>query len=522
METFSGLAHSFKEFEKAAQNKSQMQAAKPFPDADMIEERRVHRLSESARDFWKFDGIYFPTAMYSDGFSQPAKFHKDLVKIADTPGVQVVAGPRKHGKTATIKKLLIYRLLTGQLRYAAVASSVLEPNARNILSDIATLIRDNPRIMYDYKVVIDTDNADQFSFYVEGLTGKRIVEPFSEGRSVRSASSGFDRPQFILYDDLETRTTPIGGEHTKSRIRLLGESYQSLVDNGTLVCLGNNFDRSGYINVLLEEQKKNIIGQGWKVHVYKAWEKGKPLWKSRYPCKTEAELRAKLKPLDEAEWQGDFQQNPIPPDGFYFKRPHHEYDGALPSDCKGVIFADPNLSLTGQGDTGAIVVYLHSAKNQKYYIPELRCKSYSNSNELVESYFELYQRYKKYIFACGWDGNVTQEATWTNFIRNWCQLNDTPFPRIEYKRYKVDLLAKNVKLGWDKGDIVFHKSIARTDEGKVFLNQVFAFSGKTANKKDDGPDVMISAHELAHERHLVRLKASTAIEVFTLTNSYSF
>lgn len=522
MEKFSSLEHSFKRFEKEAESRSQLQAAKPFPDDMMTESKRLHRLSEAEKNFWYFDEVYFPSDMYSDGYSKPDKFHKDIYKLSHEPGVNIIAGPRKHGKTATIKKVLVYRLLLGKIRYAGVASESLTPTARNILSDVATLIRDNPRIMHDFKVQIDSDNGDEFSFYVPGINGKRIVQPFSQGRSVRSASSGFDRPQFILYDDLETRTSSIGGEFTKSRIRLLAESFQSLADGGTIVCLGNNFDRSGYINTLLDEQNKGIISDGWRVHIFKAWQRGRPLWKNRYNAKSESELRRMLKPLDEAEWQGDFMQNPIPPDGFYFKRPHHEYHGALPSDCKGVIFADPNISLTGKGDTTAIAILLHSAKTQKYYVPEVRCRSFSNSNELISTYFELYQKYKKYIFACGWDGNVNQEAVWTNFIKDWCTINKMPFPRVEYKRYQVDLLAKNARLAWDAGDILFCEGLSNEDEGRMFLDQVFAFSGKKANKKDDAPDDLISLFQFIHERHLVKRKQSTAAEVFTLTNSYSF
>ena len=521
MEKFSSLEHSFKRFEKEAESRSQLQAAKPFPDEMMTEAKRLHRLSEAAKNFWYFDKMYFPQEMYSDGYSAPAKFHKDIVKLTDVCGVNIIAGPRKHAKTGVFKKRFIYELLFDKLCYLGVGSGTL-PQARNILSDFSTLIGDNPRIMHDFRLNIESDNSDEFSFYVPGISRKRIIQPFSEGRSVRSASAGFNRPEKMVLDDLETSTSPIGGTHTNERIRFISESFQSLTDNGVVICLGNNFNRSGYISVLLDEQKKGIIGKNWHVHVFKAWQNGKPLWKERYNAKTESELRAMLKPLDEAEWQGDFMQNPIPPDGFYFKRPHHEYHGALPADCKGVIFADPNISLTGKGDTTAIAILLHSAKTQKYYVPEVRCRSFSNSNELITTYFELYQKYKKYIFACGWDGNVNQEAVWTNFIKDWCTINKMPFPRVEYKRYQVDLLAKNARLAWDAGDILFREGLSNEDEGRLFLDQVFAFSGKKANKKDDAPDDLISLFQFIHERHLVKRKQSTASEVFTLTNSYSF
>jgi len=86
----------------------------------------------------------------------------------------------------------------------------------------------------------------------------------------------------------------------------------------------------------------------------------------------------------------------------------------------------------------------------------------------------------------------------------------------------VDLLAKNAKAAWAAGDILFKKGIAKEEEGELFLNQVFAFVGKKADKKDDAPDVLISANELIHEMALVKRPSVSQHTSFTITNTYSF
>lgn len=525
METkFSAIELQMKKFERDTETRSLLQTSTPFAQKDMTDAKRAERRRRADANYWFFDRCYFPHDMYSDGYSKSSKFHKKLFQISNTPGVHVVAGPRKHGKTATFKKIETWRLLTGRTRFLGVGSQNL-PVARAIMSDIAMLIRDNPRIMSDFNIAVIEDNNDVFSFYVPGIKGSRVINPFSEGRSIRSASSGFDRPQRVLYDDLETRITPIGGHHTKDRVRMLAESYQSMSDNGTLITLGNNFDKRGYIQYLLNEQEQGIINKNWHVHVFPAWDEktNSPLWAERYNADSEAALKSMLKPLDHSEWSGDFMQKPVPSDGYVFNRPHHEYD-ELPDDALGVMFADPNLSLRSKGDTAAIVVLLYSPKNHEFYIPDLYCKSYSFSSDLLDDYFKLYQRYKKQLIRQGWDGNVNQESTWTNFVRNWCLINKIPFPTIEYCKYNVDLLSKNASTAWNEGRIKFRKGLSNTKEGEVFLDQVFSFISKKEKKKDDAPDVLISAYELIHERGLGKKHedAASRYSIVTITDVYSF
>jgi hypothetical protein len=288
-------------------------------------------------------------------------------------------------------------------------------------------------------------------------------------------------------------------------------------EKGSLVVLGNNFDVKCAFNRLLIEQYEGTLSPNWKVKVFKAW-KNKPLWKERYPAKNEAELMRMLKPKDMSEWLADFQQEPTPPDGFLFQRLNPiPLWNTIPEDARGVLYCDPNLSKKGKGDSTAIIPLLYSPKYDLYYIPDLVCHSFYDSDMLLNEYLK---RRTQYIRYCGFDGNVSQESTWTNNIRHWCRNNKKPFPTVFYKRYKVDELSKNAAMAWNSGKVLLPPWITSTKDGQSFLSQLFSFRGKKANLKDDGPDGFVSAFELLHEMHLGQRTSSNRVSV--ITDFYNF
>lgn len=510
-------------FQKKVEQDKLFQSVIPFPEKEMTEQARLRRLKKVTK-FQHFDTTYFTADSYSAGYSAPAPFHKKLQTICDTKGVHIVAGPRKHGKSATVKKKLIHKLLHGEIQFALVASETLD-GAEEILEDIMYMITQNPRIMSDFKPeILKSDASKEFSFFVPGQPGIRSVKIFSGNKSPKGKSKGLNRPQFILIDDLETRTSPGGRKQAKKRVNLIREAYSSLGDGGTLVCLGNNFRTNCYIDYIIHEKKDATTRSKWNVYIFQAWSKGS-LWPQRYPAKTEKELRDLLEITDDSEWNGDYQQKPVPDDGFTFHRPHHEYDGEIPPDAKGVIWSDPNLSLKDEGDTTAICIYLFSPRTGYFYIPDVACRSFSDSNEQLDVYYALYQKYKRYLYAQGWDGHVTQEATWTNFTRNFCTIRGTTFPQINYRKYKVDLLSKNCAGVWNRGEVKIRKGLIETDEGKEFFAQVFAFTKKADEDRDDAPDSMISCHEFIHERGFgqkVNAGKNDSIDLFIFDNYISF
>jgi len=504
---FSRIEHVMQQFHSELLDNKRFAPVAPFPPTEATQEKSSARVERSMNDFWFFDAIYFKKDMYSDGYSIPSAFHKKIVRLFTQPGIVVILGPRKHGKTATAKKYLVWLLLTGKVSFAGTLSQTLT-TSRNILSDIYHLIAENARIEHDFKPVFEEARADQLTFSSPILKNKIRLMAFSEGRSVRGASMLFDRPQFILCDDLESSQSPLGDEHTYARLRIINEAFHSMSKNATLAVLGNNFDERCALNRLLVEHNEGILPDHFHVHVFKAFE-NKPLWPERFPAKSEDELRRMLKVSDDHEWYAEFQQTPTPPDGFIFRRlsPLPTYS-ILPDDAKGVIYCDPNLAKKGRGDTTAIISLLYSPSTDKYYVSSVVCRSFSDSNALLSCVLNIKsQRHR----AIGFDGHVNQESTWTNNIRNYCRLHNIPYPFVTYCRYHTDELAKNIQGVWNEGRILLPDNITSTDDGKRFLTQIFAFAGKKANLQDDAPDALICAFELLHERKLVRTSSPSRL-----------
>ncbi len=285
------------------------------------------------------------------------------------------------------------------------------------------------------------------------------------------------------------------------RIEKIGETAKSLRKNSVFFILANDFKVVSAIHILRLQWENNLLPKGYFFHIYKAWQYGHALWK-RYKAKTEAELRALIMPLNEADWQGNYQMNPIPPEGDFFKREYY-LESQAPSSLKCVLYCDPNLSKKNKGDTTAIVVFGYSAKKDMYYIVDAICHSYSDSNKLLQDVLGLKAKYPN-IYAIGFDGNVSQEATWSQHVRNQCTITGLPFPAIEYKRYHVNDLAKNFQITYNGFSVAFPVGFSKSEVGETFLNQFYSFTGTKGSSKDDAPDALICGFEFLHERKLAR------------------
>lgn len=473
---------------------------------------RATRIARSMADYWYWKRTYFVEDAYTS-YAPPAQFHRTLVEIMGSPGVQVVAGPRDHAKTVEAKQYAAWLLLTGRYRITGTISSTM-PKSSNILKDITSILEEHPRITEDWRPEIKVANTEalQMRTRVSGPgpgSHWRYMEAFSEGKSVRGYSRAFGRPSWILGDDIETLQSAMGSDQVEARIRMVAEAYSSLERGGTLVWLGNNLDTRCALNRLLIEQEQGILPGHWRVHVFRAWQDGKPLWSRRFPARTEKALRKKLGAKDEADWQANFQQNPIPSEGIVFLREHYKEYTQLPDDAMGVLFVDPNLALKSMGDTTAIVSLLYSPERDLYYLAEFRCKSYADPNLLLTNVLTIRDhlnegRETPRIFLIGMDGHVSQESNWTAHIRNYCRIQRRPFPRLKFCRIQVDLAATNLQAIYAGNRLHFPLGMAHTEEGSRALTQWFAFKGKKAGRADDFPDSMISANELLHETGFVR------------------
>jgi len=543
MESFSFLDHSFSEYKEQITG-GLFPETHEFCIEEKTKEAREKRLNKIQDDYWLFDETYFPPEYYQDTYSKPNIMHHYIIDAAQAPGVHVIFGPRKHGKTPTGKKVLLWLMITGQVHIAGTYSEGLLISG-NILRDLYILTWFNPRLKADFNPKFVQANTDQITVIFNGLKKERCyITAFSEDRSVRGYTRGFSRPEFLLGDDLETLQSSFTQKAVTLRLQKIAESYQSCTDNATFLIFGNDFSLRSGLHQLRSLGEMNLLPKHYHVTVFKAWyakrekltspqipapierklDKTKlskkaqriiaveeqkvvyinrgPLWKERYNVSNESELRSFLKPVSEADWQANFQANPVPEDGDFFKREFYcEYE-TLPPDLRCVVYCDPNLAKKSKGDTTAAVAFGYSAKLDRFYIAGAICKSFSDSNELLDRILKLRETVK--CVGLAFDGNVSQESSWTQHVKNYSILQNIPFPHIEYKRYHVNDLAKNLQLIYNEGRLLFPRNFSDTKEGELFMNQFFAFRGEKESNADDAPDALICALEFIYERRIIR------------------
>jgi hypothetical protein len=502
-----------------------MAPAKPFPEKEMTEAKRKERLEKSNNDFWFFDKTYFPKEYYPD-YAPAGKFHQELISIADLKDkkAHIISGSRSVAKTSMFKKKFIYDFLHGKRRNMAAASETLDPPS-NFLLDIIYFLETNERIKYDYKIDWYEKSSEKLFAKSELNLNGTFVDILSIERSSKGRSRGlFLRYDLIFLTDWENRTSSLTTEAVEKRILRLNEMRTSLADDGVMIAEGNNFDPDCAQNHLLLEQEKGILSPEFVLHIYPAWDdkrkwNAKSLWPQKYPAKTEDELKALMKPKDDYDWSGDFQQHPIKKSGNIFPDTFYAEWDMLPKDIKSVTFTDPNCALKAKGDTTAITALGFSPSQQKFFISRARCKSYDNSNDLLTDLLMMLKEWKPFahIIDNAFDGNVAQESTWENNIRNFTRVHQFPYPAITFKRYKIDDLAAPVEAEWKQNKFLFPTGFSKTEEGKRYLKQLFGFSTKKAKKKDDAPDSLISAYTFLVEKGIAHIGANSGTEFISVS-----
>jgi len=474
--------------------------ANGFDEKLLTPKWRKYRKTYSKRSFEYFSRTYFPPEVHRQGYFKPGRLQLAIPEIATKKGLHLILGPRGYGKTVTALMTTVWLFLTHNKVFFGTYSETMD-KARALMRTIANILRENTRINQDWGISIESENDDELVFKIAGNTLRKRLKPYSPGRSMRGAVAGFDRPEFILADDVETESSSLEPEIVAQRLRKLEEALKSLADGGTFIILANNFNEECAGNKLLIQQDDGKLAPGHTVHVFPAWsDVAGPLWSDRYPAKTEEELQ-QLHQADDEEWSGNFQQRPEALGGFIFPKQHFELYDELPYDARGITYCDPNLALNLEiSDTTAMGGLLYSPEQNCFYAYRLRCKAFGDSDELLNGFLDTYDPQRIKVMA--FDGHVNQEAIWTNMVRNWAIRHQRPYPPIDYRRYDVDLHAKTASMIYHQGRIKFPRGWIETEEGQRFYKQIIRFKGKKNKRKGqrvDAADWLICAFQYIHE-----------------------
>jgi len=466
--------------------------------------------------FWKFDTWYFPPEAYDGQYAKPSRqFHGVIIDACGKSAREcsLVIGPHDHAKSSFIYKKIVHAILTGERHFVGLVSQTLE-TPTSILKAVSYFIQTNERIRHDFPdLKIDIDSAEEMHLRTRD-NRSCWVKCFSEWKSPRGKNVDlFQRPDWIVIEDFENVTSSMEPDMVEKRRRKLAEYQSALAEDGTLTMTSNNFHPECVSNKMLLEYQQGTLDRSWTVMHFDVWyTRGErcenshlgPLWPERFPASTIEELRAMLKPMDEDAWLGSYRGRPRKPQGFYFASAAYREWTQLPKDIVALLWCDPNLADKSKGDTTAMHAMLFSRSTGSKYIVQPRCRSFRDSNELLDSYFDIVRwlyEMRITIAGMGFDGNVSQESHWLQHLRNYAFQKKIPMPRVEFKKYRVADLAKNTQVEFNEGRFLFPKGFAQTEEGKRYLEQLWAFSGtKRSGTKDDAPDALICVNEFLYEK----------------------
>lgn len=507
----SHIEHSIARLEERRALESLYSPAPAWPAKEQSKARIAMRRLGIIRKFAEFDRLYFPPDVYDGQYAPTNHFHATIAAACEKSGrvCTLILGPHDHAKSATVYKKIVHAALTGERHFVGVVSETLDA-PEQVIRAVSGFLQTNDRIRHDFPdLEILGDSAGELRLRTRDNARGCVIKSFSEWKSPRGKNVNlFQRFDLIIVEDLENRMSSMEADMVEKRRRKLAEYQSALADDGCLVMTANNFDENCVGNHLLREHEAGTLDASWRVFAFQAWglngqATAGPLWPERFPAKNEAALRAMLKPMDEETWAGSYQQQPRKPKGFYFESSRYEEYDSVPSDAVALTWCDPNLAEKSKGDTTAMCALLYSRATGKKYIFRPRCRSFRDSNDLLDAYFDIVSdlyAVRIPVVAMGFDGNVSQESHWLNHLRNYAYRRSMPFPRVEFRRYRVNDIAKNTQADFNAGGYLFPAGFARTDEGKRFVDQLWAFTGRKASRKDDAPDALICITEFLYEK----------------------
>ena len=469
------------------------------------------RRRQAALNYDEFDRIYFPPEMYADGYAEPNAFHFRIVDACCESGkvVTLILGPNGCAKSVTIYKQDVWAALTGRRHCIVYASETLKTPSM-IIRAIKLMLQTNKRIAFDFPdMKFVSESIEYLHVRTNDNAAGTVFVQASMDSSIRGMLVGIaQRPDLVHCTDVENRSSSMKETAVKERRDLVEEIRNALSPSGCVTIDANNFDERSLVNQYCRDFDSGRLDRKFVVLRFPAWgmyyddrgafcldqngTKEGPLWKSRFPARSIAELRSMMGTSSDEDWNGGQQQKPMKPKGDYFKAEHAIVYDNLPRDLVAVTYVDPSLAKKGRGDRTCLGAMLYSQSVQLFFAYGIRYLSYSESNDLLDDLRKLWQdliRMKVTILSSAMDGNVNQESNWSQHVQNYCTIKRVMAPPIDYLHNNVELIAKIAQTYWADKKVrmpgVWHSDEERT----YFENDLYAFTGrKLAGAKDDAPD----------------------------------
>lgn len=173
------------------------------------------------------------------------------VKLAEPTGMSrfAIGLPRGHAKSTVVKLLVLWSLFYSRKRFVLIVAAS-QPLAENILADICDILSEENIVALfgDYRLRLEKDAANVKKFYINDRPV--VLAAAGVNSSVRGLALKFARPDFMIFDDAQTREIALSPKLAQEfQDSIYGTWLKLKAPQGcTYVYIGNM-----YKNVLLEK-----------------------------------------------------------------------------------------------------------------------------------------------------------------------------------------------------------------------------------------------------------------------------
>lgn len=251
---------------------------------------------------------------------------------------------RESAKTSMMKIAVTHAICYKKRSYINW-DSYDKDNAEQALFDVTVWLQSNPKIIMDFGQLYNEPRGEQ-------KTKKRIsdfittndirVEAHSTQESIRGRMFGkdFKRPDWIIFDDIETNVTKESPAITQKIINHVDEGHTGMAPNGIRTYLCNYISDVGVVQHIKDKLEKEERAVVRNIPVEKD---GKPTWPGKYAM-TDDEARERTtdpeRPIVSLEtkrrivdnYSAEFLNDPTSAEDAYFSRPKVDRALELASD----------------------------------------------------------------------------------------------------------------------------------------------------------------------------------------------
>ncbi len=427
-----------------------------------IEGTKEERMFLCEQSFLLF-AIYYFKEYFSYSIAPFHKdFNNDLHDLVNGEIREVAWIAFRESAKTTFAKLFIIWLICYKKRMYINVDSFDRENAERILFDIAFEMVNNDRLRADFGILFSKERG------IQDIKQNRInnfvtengirVEAHSTQESVRGRIHLSQRPDFLLFDDIETNKTKESEAYTKQVRDHLTEAQAGMSSDGFILYLGNYITEYGNIQWLMDRAKTD---KGLRIRNIPVMEDGKPTWEAKYALTDiEAKKEGKVSIEDKQRQLGslvfsyEMMNKPIDEMLAEFKKDYLQLeteDKVKQMETNCCITIDSAVSEKESADYTGITINRISTEN-KWYIKTYRLKI--NSKELIEHLFYLKKEYSPLFMGL-------EETTFTMAIQ--------PFLEEEMRKRNVFFSVTPVKHRGINKETRIRGLIPRWENRSIFL-----------------------------------------------------